>query len=238
MPGFRDTTSLAFCPVLAELYETGTATDANGVRRQAHGLSTPNNLAIIRGLMSELRPKRTIEVGLASGGSALTFASTHRELGAAPAKQHVAIDPYQRVWHRLGITLIERAGLAGYTEVVEEPSCLGLPAKMRAGEKFDLAYIDGSHAFHEALIDFYYVRHLLNEGGVVIFDDCEKADLKRLLRYIRRRIVSFKEIDLTPYRPEGERTRYRIAKLLGKAQCFAFRKVSDPEDDESWQWKN
>src|SRR5690242_6372292 len=126
--------TLEFCPVLADLYRTGGAVDATGVRREALGLSTPNNLALIRALMLHLKPRRTIEIGLAAGGSALTFASSHRDLGAAPTKQHVALDPYQGAWHRLGITLIERAGLNGYTEIIEERSCLALPTKMRAGE--------------------------------------------------------------------------------------------------------
>jgi hypothetical protein len=65
--------SLVFCPVLAELYRTGVAIDAAGVKRAASGLSTPNNLLVIRALMMAMRPERTIEIGLAAGGSALAF---------------------------------------------------------------------------------------------------------------------------------------------------------------------
>jgi predicted O-methyltransferase YrrM len=228
--------ALDFCPTLADLYRTGGATDASGVRRDAPGLSTPNNLAIIRELMMKCRPARTIEVGLAAGGSALTFAATHRDLGAIAARQHVAIDPYQRVWHHLGKTLIQRADLEDFVEVIEEPSCLALPSKMRSGRKFDLAYIDGSHAFHEALLDFYYMRHLLNDGGIVLFDDCTTTDLRRLLAFIRRHIVSFRAFDLAPFVTSSSVAR-RVARLLNRAQCLAFQKVSDPEDDESWLWK-
>ena len=37
------------------------------------GLSTVNNLATIRPIMLELKPERTMGVGMACGGSALTF---------------------------------------------------------------------------------------------------------------------------------------------------------------------
>src|SRR5215475_2163326 len=121
--------SLAFCPILDDLYRTGTAIDATGEQRSVTGLSTRNNLLIIRSLMMALKPSRTIETGLAAGGSALTFAASHRDLGYPPAHQHVAIDPYQRAFHHLGKTLISRAGLEQFTEVIEEPSCLALPAK-------------------------------------------------------------------------------------------------------------
>lgn len=230
-------TSLEFCQTLADLYRTRGALDESGVRRPAPGLSSPGNLTIIRALMMRLEPKRTIEIGLAAGGSALTFAASHRDLNAHPKHQHVAIDPYQRVWHHLGKTLIKRAGLEAYTEVIEEPSCLALPSKMRAGEKFDLAYIDGSHAFHEALLDFYYIRHLLNDGGIALFDDCAGRDLRRLMRFIRKGIVSFREFDLVPFLPRKRVFRHRLSRALNRSQCRAFQKLSNPEDDESWQWK-
>lgn len=230
--------SLEFCPTLADLYRTGRAVDDAGVVRDAGGLSTANNLAIIRSLVLKLRPKRTLEIGLATGGSALTFAATHQELGARPDRQHVAIDPNQNEWwHNLGKTLIRRAGLDDFVEVIEEPSCLALPEKMRSGETFDLAYIDGSHAFQDAMLDFYYVRYLLNPGGIVLFDDCSTRDIRELLEFIRTRIFSFKEFDLVPFRPPGGSFRYRVAKALNKVQCVAFQKISDPIDDASWQWK-
>lgn len=227
--------SLEFCPTLDELSRTGHARDAEGIERPAPGLSTLHNLRLLRSLMMTLKPRRTIEVGLAAGGSALTFAASHRDLGLAPARQHVAIDPYQRLWHHLGKTLIARAGLSGFVEVVEEPSCLALPAKMQAGETFQLAYIDGSHAYHEALLEFYYARHLLDIGGIVVFDDCAKADVRAALRTIRKRFVSVKEFDLSPFMPKP--ISHRVARATGHAQCIAFQKISDPEDDESWQWK-
>jgi len=226
--------TFAFCPVLDQLYHDGGAVDATGIHREAHGLSTLNNLHLIPSLMLELKPARTIEVGLAAGGSALMFAASHRDLGQTPSKQHIAIDPYQRAWHHLGKTLIDRAGLAPFSRVIEEPSCLALPDLMRTGERFQLAYIDGSHAFHEALLDFYYARHLLDVDGVVLFDDCATPDIRRLMMFIRRYIRSFVEFDLAPFR--NKPARYRLARALGRAQCIAFRKIADPKKDEDWQW--
>jgi predicted O-methyltransferase YrrM len=228
--------SLDFCPTLAELYRTGGAEDASGVRREAHGLSTPNNIRIIRALMMERKPERTIEIGLAAGGSALAFAASHRDLGQEPCRQHVAIDPYQRAWHHLGKTLVTRAELGSFVEVIEQLSCLALPDKMRASERFQLAYIDGSHAFHEALLDFYYVRHLLDMGGIVVFDDCSTRDIRMLIRFIRTHMVSFKEFSLWHFH-HLPRWKYTIAKHLDRLQCRAFIKVAAPQKDESWQWE-
>ena len=229
-------TDLTWCPTLEALYREGGAVDSEGVRRQPGGLSTPNNLLIIRSLMMALKPKRTLEVGLAAGGSALTFAASHRDLGHLPSSQHTAIDPYQRVWHHLGKTLIERESLTQFTRVIEEPSCLALPDLMRSGERFQIAYIDGSHVFHEAMLDFYYTRHLLDIGGIVLFDDCATAEIRRLIHHISRHIRSVKPFDLSPFHPQ--KAKRRIAALIGKAQCVAFQKIADPQKDESWVWED
>jgi predicted O-methyltransferase YrrM len=224
---------LAFCPVLEDLYRHGAAVDEEGVLREADGLSTLNNLRIIRALMMELKPARTLEVGLAAGGSALTFAASHRDLGHEPIGQHVAIDPYQKNWNDLGKSLIERAGLGRYVEVIEEPSCTALPRLLAEAEAFDLAYVDGSHAYHEVMLDLYYVRHLLNDGGVVVFDDCASKYVRRLVHFVRHEIVSLREFDLRPFTPPSWRR--TIAYALGRSQCVAFQKVRPPQDDEDWQ---
>lgn len=227
--------SLEFCPTLDALYRTGQAIDDAGEVRTANGLSTRNNLLLIRQLMMRLRPVATLEIGLAAGASALTFAASHRDLGSSPSRQHVAIDPYQRAFGHLGKTLLKREGLETFTQVIEEPSCLALPDLMRAGRSFDLAYIDGSHAFQECMLDFYYIRHLLPIGGVVLLDDCASRGVRELVSVIRKKIVSFEEFDLIRFREDPKR--YRVARLLRKAQCLAFKKIADPIKDESWQWE-
>jgi hypothetical protein len=45
--------------------------------------------------MLERRPARTLEVGLAYGGSALAIAATHQELGHAGTGPHTVFDPFQ-----------------------------------------------------------------------------------------------------------------------------------------------
>src|SRR5205807_2029661 len=75
------------------------------------GLSTANNLMAISRLMQELRPGRTLEVGLAMGGSALVFCACHQRAGVDPTRQHVAIDPFQNSdLDGCGLMSVERAG--------------------------------------------------------------------------------------------------------------------------------
>lgn len=41
----------------------------------------------------------------------------------------------------------------------------------RAGDKFDFAYIDGSHIARDVLTDACMLWPLINSGGIVVFDD-------------------------------------------------------------------
>src|SRR4051812_29031097 len=87
---------LDFCPTLRELYAATSVSGRSGRQFSAlSGLSTRNNIDVVRKLLLEHRPSKTLEVGMACGGSTLTFASTLRDLGQAPNRQHIAIDAWQ-----------------------------------------------------------------------------------------------------------------------------------------------
>lgn len=85
-----------FCSVLAQILAENKTIGRSG--KQFTNLtsnSTLNNLRFIQQTMRDRKPKRTLEIGLAFGASALVFCSEHQRLGHKEAKQHVAIDPYQ-----------------------------------------------------------------------------------------------------------------------------------------------
>ena len=61
---------------------------------------------------------------------------------------------------------------------------VALPAMIQNQEIFDFAFIDGWHTFDHALVDFFYVNRLLNVQGIVVFDDVNYPQLRKLIRYI------------------------------------------------------
>src|SRR5262249_39375180 len=86
--------AIDFCPTLSELLSSRKAVGRTGrVYEDVCALSTTNNLLTIRSLMNEIRPLRTLEIGLSFGGSALVFCSSHKSLGRRPGAQHTALDP-------------------------------------------------------------------------------------------------------------------------------------------------
>lgn len=221
--------ALSFCPTLADLYRTRRMVGVSGKPfTLTGGLSTVNNLLAIRHFMAALRPARTLEVGLGCGGSALAFLASHREAGSLPAHQHVAIDKFQAEFDDAGVEIIRKAGLAEYFEVVRELSSVGLGRMLAAGDRFGLIYIDGSHEFDDVFVDFYFVRRLVDVGGVVLFDDSSDRNVRRVIRYVEGDLAkAFQRIPLSAYRPLTglAKARMRLAEAMGKTQLVAFRRL-------------
>ena len=223
----------AFCPALADILDNGFAVGRSGKRLDLSSFSTITNLLTLRGLQMSLKPRRTMEVGFASGGSCLVFTQTHRDLGSPAEKQHVAIDPYQRShWiDEAGLAAVEHADLTGYLDFVEDYSCDALPLLVRKNSpKFGIVYIDGSHLFEDVFVDLYYTVRLLDNDGVILFDDSSNRHVRKVLRFVRTNLTSsLSEIDLTPYRSVYHRSSvsYQIARSVGKVQLTGFRKKGD-----------
>jgi predicted O-methyltransferase YrrM len=218
--------TLSFCPELDALYRTRRAIGRTGrVFDQVGALSTTQNVTILRALMMERRPNRTLEIGLSFGGSALALAASHRDLEQPPEHQHVAIDPFQStVWDDCGREVLERAGLSGFVDVRETLSSLALPALV-SERPFGLIYVDGSHLFEDVFVDAYFCARLLSDDGMMLFDDCTDPHVAKALRFLTTNWQGFvAEVDLSPYRPDGQSVRYKIAKQLGKTQLRAFRR--------------
>jgi predicted O-methyltransferase YrrM len=165
-------------------------------------LSTINNLITLRALMFELKPERTLEIGMAFGGSTLTFGQSHKDLGRGPSKQHTAIDPAQsKYWDDTGRLLLESVGLEGYVEVIEAYSSQAMPRLIEDGRRFELAYIDGSHQFEDVLIDFVFTHEMLEVGGVVLFDDSTDSHVAKVLRFLEKNYDEiYAPVSLTRFR--------------------------------------
>lgn len=223
-----DLTQFDFCPVLAEMLDSRRAVGREGkVYEGLAALSTLNNLLCLRRLMMELKPTRTLEVGLSFGGSCLVFTASHRDLGRPGSGQHTALDPFQSgVWQDCGVLAVERAGLTEFLNLRQASSQLELPKFINEGASFDLVYVDGSHLFEDVFVDAYFIARLLSEGGVVAFDDSSNPNVAKVLRFLRRNLrETLPEVDLAPYRADGNGMGYRLGRLVGKTQLTAFKRI-------------
>lgn len=185
--------------------------------------------------MLEEAPKDTLEIGMAYGGSALTFAQTHKDLSHGPAKQHIAIDPAQgKEWDDAGRLALQNAKLADYVSVIEEYSSQALPRLVQNGHTAGMVYIDGSHQFEDVLLDFVYTHEMLKVGGLMLFDDSTNSHVRKVLKFIERNYSrTYERVPLYKYRHSfTERQKIRVASALHKTQLTAYRKLKDGR--ENW----
>jgi predicted O-methyltransferase YrrM len=184
--------------------------------------------------MVERRPRRTLEIGLAYGGSALVIASSHREAGAPPDHQHCALDPFQADgWDNAAVAAIDRAGLSRYVEHRSQFSAIALAELAAAKCAFDLIYVDGSHLFEDVFIDAYFAFRLLNNGGIILFDDCTIDHVAKALKFVTANWSSWtQEVDLSAHRGDGQSLRYQAARRLGRVQLRGFTRTGS--DTRAW----
>jgi hypothetical protein len=234
--------SLEFCPVLDELVRSRRVLGRSKKEFNNLGaLSTKNTLYTLRQAMLDLNPERTLEVGMSFGGSCLALTATHRDLGHAPQRQHVSLDPFQStVWDSCGIDAVERAGLAAFLDFRPERSSIGLPRLLSSGARFGLIYIDGSHLFEDVFVDGFFASRLLTERGIVVFDDSTNPHVHKAMRFIRNNLgQGLEEVDLSIYRPDRRRgIRYRIARGLRRVQLTAFRRVGTVDRDWNARYRS
>jgi hypothetical protein len=69
-------------------------------------------------------------------------------------------------------------------ELIEEPSHTALPQLLRMGRRFDFILIDGWHSFDYAFVDYFYADLLLNDGGLLLIDDAQGAQVHQVCRFV------------------------------------------------------
>lgn len=173
--------------IIADIYQTGFVLDREG-RPTNEGMKSPiphdQGMALYHWIR-RTRPARTLEIGLAYGLSALFICQAHEDNGEDG--RHIAIDPLQEIdFNSIGLLNIQRARLDYRLAFHLAPSFEIMPQLNRAGEKFDLIFIDGMHTFDYTLVDFFFADLLLNVGGYVIFDDIWMPSVRKVLMYVLR----------------------------------------------------
>lgn len=157
--------------VLREMLDTKMAWDADGERVALKSAISPDSALKLQKLVWRSKPKHTLEIGLAMGVSTLAI------LYALEKATHTAIDLTQLRktpfgWNGVGMAMVSKAGLSDkFHAILGERSHTVLPRLLGEGRKFDLVFIDSWHSFDVTFIEAYYADLLLNDGGILVFDD-------------------------------------------------------------------
>lgn len=168
--------------LIREIFEAQQVTDEHDNVYPLHSAISRAEGEFLYSLIQQNDVQRALEIGCAFGISSLYICSA---LSQKQSAKHVIIDPYQMStpWYGVGISNLKRAGFS-FFELIQEPSEIALPALLKSEQHFDFAFIDGWHTFDHALVDFFYINRLLEVPGIVVFDDVDYPQLKKLVRYV------------------------------------------------------
>lgn len=136
---------------------------------------TTHNFAVWAETLAELRerPVAVLEVGSWEGRSAIFF------LEYLPLSSVTCIDTFAggSEHSKRSVAGIEKrfdanlAAYAGRVRKIKGRSASALDALVAEGSMFDVIYIDGSHRRDDVLVDSLLAWHILNSGGILIWDD-------------------------------------------------------------------
>jgi predicted O-methyltransferase YrrM len=145
---------------------------------------------VVRDLVAAEHARVVIEIGLAYGSSALAIGEAlAARVDAGEPARHLIIDAFQDQFFDAGWRAILDAGLADVCELRRERSQLALPAMVADGVTADVAFVDGSHVFHNVFVDLYFVHELVRPGGLVVLDDVQWPSVGTAVRYFERNLA-------------------------------------------------
>jgi predicted O-methyltransferase YrrM len=143
---------------------------------------------LLRDLLISEGAQTVVEVGLAYASSALAIGEALVTVGS-PDARHIVIDPFQQTAYAdVGWDLLRSAGLDSIASLRLAPSSIALPQLITEGVVADVAFVDGSHRFHEVFVDLYFIRQIVRPGGLVVVDDDWTPSVRTAVRYYQNNL--------------------------------------------------
>lgn len=210
--------NLRMNPLIDAIYTQGHFLDPadKSVSPFPDSIKRPEGEAIYH-LIRQAKPQATLEVGMAWGLSSLFICQALKDNGSG---HHTAVDPYELSAYRgSGVHNVQQAGLGEYLTLLSESSHFALPRLVQEKRQFEVMFIDGSHLFDDAFVDFFYANRLLPVGGYLIVDDLWMPAVRKMLAFVLNNLpYEIDESHLSPKPPLLQRhwqnLRYQTRQLL------------------------
>src|ERR1043166_894244 len=154
-------------------------------------------------LVMDRNVRRTLEIGLALGSSAVAIAEALEIKGETT--HHIALDPFQSDFGNVGLRELERLGLRDRVDFYAERSEEFLLSAAKSGRRFDLILDDGYHTIGQKVTDTFFADRCLDKNGILVFHDAFLASTAASVRYL----VQERGYELIQLRPDS-RTKRRL----------------------------
>lgn len=157
---------------------TSTFIEHNGVKLKNMHRSETELCDLLAGLVVTQRYRSVLEIGTLFGFSTLHLAEALD--GTGGMVRTVDMRVARRKWgtgeeveniHELALRLAQESGLESRIEFISGRSDVVMPKLALDGHQFDLIFIDGSHSRYVVTLDVLNALNLLDDDGVIVFDD-------------------------------------------------------------------
>lgn len=138
------------------------------VRAMPYVTETPSHYSkLLFEIVRRYKPEVVIEIGIDKAGSTMSLAAGN------PGSQITSIDIDRASCENAG-RIAAQQGLKNLT-VLHDSSTRRAPMLVKSGMKADLLFIDGAHDFFHCYRDYEVFRPLMNQGGIILFDDIHQG---------------------------------------------------------------
>ena len=145
------------------------------------GVTTADGMYLYN-LARQVKPRKTLEIGLAEGFSMLYMLAALEENGQGT---HVAVDPFETsYWHGLALQKVREAGMSRRFRYMEDYSIFALPALKQKRESFDIVFVDGDHKFDSAFIDFALSDAVCANNCYILLHDIWMPSIAKVAQFI------------------------------------------------------
>lgn len=243
--------------LLEEILETRTMETNSAGDTVTINSDTPKEQGLfLQKIYDQIKPKKSLEVGLAFGISTLFILEKCGEYDGED-KSHVVVEPFS--WGNAAVYNIEKAGLSKYLDIRRDLSDKVITEMYLKNERIQFAYVDTTKVFDTVLQDFYFIDKILDVGGAVIFDDASTGGINLVMRFINSLphyeiIGKHEKIDYGKKYRAGEKVFQKLMKLIPfkkkfmpyyafetshqlglDYRCIAFKKIKN--DERKWDWE-
>lgn len=180
----KEQVQLPPCALLHEMFDSKSVQMPDGTRKPLTAAISMRYSAALYSIVRKLQPRLAVEIGMGQGVSSLSILTALQQTGG----RLISIDPYEGWQSGMDAALcaIDRAGFSSLHCHIRQRSELALPRLWAEGTEIDFAYIDGSHCFDNAFIDWFYLDKMLRPEGVIGFNNAGWLPVWRVIRHLKK----------------------------------------------------
>lgn len=140
-------------------------------------------------IVRRVKPKKTLEIGLAYGVSTMYFLAGLKANGFG---SHIAIDPFEESdWKGIGLVKVQEVQMQKSFSFMPERSHTALARLADQKQTFDVMFIDGAHLYDIAFADFVLADAICPKDCYILLHDTWMNSVQRIVSFIEKNRLDY-----------------------------------------------